>query len=384
MRTTPTRGAIRSSNRLRSGVGRMPGLARPRLSHSGAMIAILGGLGAATCWAIATLSSSRSSRMVGPMSVLAWVMIFGLIVSIPPTLVSLDAAATMSSWQVLGLVVNGVSYTAGLLIAYQALVIGRVSIVTPIVSTEGGVAALASVVLGEALGVPTAVVLALIAVGVVLASIDRRADEVAEVVVAGESTGAAVSGALAGDVDAELGGAGLGGAGLGGTDHAAAEVAVVPAPTAPEPGARPRHVREDAATTRRSILLAVAAAAAFSIGLVTSARLGDVPISWILLVSRLVGVLMIAVPLALRGRLRISRRALPLVAVSGVLEALGSALYVTGAHASPATAAVLSSQFAAIAAVSAFILFGERLGRVQAVGIVTVVVGVTALAIIRA
>lgn len=337
----------------------MPGPARPRLSHSGAMIAILGGLGAATCWAIATLSSSRSSRLVGPMSVLAWVMIFGLIVSIPPTLFALDATATMSSWQVLGLVVNGASYTAGLLIAYQALVIGRVSIVTPIVSTEGGIAALASVVLGEALGVPTAIVLALIALGVVLASIDRRADEVAEVGVAGD-------------------------AGDAGGGHGAADIAVVPAPTAPEPGARPRHGREDAAATRRSILLAIAAAAAFSIGLITSARLGDVPIAWILLVSRLVGVLIIAVPLALRGRLRISRRALPLVVVSGVLEALGSALYVTGAHASPATAAVLSSQFAAIAAVSAFILFGERLGRVQAVGIVTVVVGVTALAIIRA
>ncbi len=327
--------------------------------------------------------------MVGPMSVLAWVMIFGLIVSIPPTLVSLDATATMSSWQVLGLVVNGVSYTAGLLIAYQALVIGRVSIVTPIVSTEGGVAALASVVLGEALGVPTAIVLALIALGVVLASIDRRADEVAEVV---GFDGGAVSGAVAGDAGARDGTAGGGsrdgtaGGGLGGgaRDAAASEIAVVPAPRAPEPGARPRHVREDAATTRRSILLAIAAAAAFSIGLITSARLGDMPISWILLVSRLVGVLMIAVPLAMRGRLRISRRALPLVVVSGVLEALGSALYVTGAHASPATAAVLSSQFAAIAAVSAFILFGERLGRVQAVGIVTVVIGVTALAIIRA
>jgi uncharacterized membrane protein len=79
----------------------------------------------------------------------------------------------------------------------------------------------------------------------------------------------------------------------------------------------------------------------------------------------------------------LSRRALPLVVVSGILEALGSALYVTGAHASPATAAVLSSQFAAIAAVSAFVLFGERLARIQLAGISLVAIGVTALAIIR-
>ena len=317
------------------------------------MIAIVGGLGAALCWAVATLCSSRSSRMIGPMSVLAWVMIFGLIVSIPPTLFAVDALAAMSRAQILGLIVNGASYTAGLLLAYQALVIGRVSIVTPIVSTEGAVAALASVVLGEALGVPTAIVLAVIAAGVVLASIDRRADEIAEAVTS-----------MSGGDPADL-------------------ADVVPARTAPEPGARPRHAREDPAATRRSILLAIAAAAAFSIGLVTSARLGEVPISWILLVSRLVGVLLIAVPLVARGRLRITRRALPVVIVSGVLEALGSALYVTGAHASPAAAAVLSSQFAAIAALSAFLLFGERLGRVQLVGIVLVFVGVTALAIVR-
>lgn len=317
------------------------------------MIAIVGGLGAALCWAVATLCSSRSSRMIGPMSVLAWVMIFGLVVSIPPTLMSADALASMSTGQILGLMVNGASYTAGLLLAYQALVIGRVSIVTPIVSTEGGVAALASVALGEALGIPTAFILAVIAMGVVLASIDRRADEVAEaggppdVVDPSDPTG------------------------------------VIPAPTAPAPSARSRHAREDPAATRRSIVLAIAAAVAFSIGLVTSARLGDVPISWILLVSRLVGVLLVALPLFARGRLRLSRRALPLVIVSGVLEALGSALYVTGAHVSPAAAAVLSSQFAAIAALSAFILFGERLARIQLIGITLVFIGVTALAIVR-
>lgn len=303
-------------------------------------------------WAIATLCSSRSSRMIGPMSVLAWVMIFGLIVSIPPTIAALPTMGPVSTPQILGMLVNGLSYTGGLLLAYQALVIGRVSIVTPIVSTEGGVSALASVVLGEPLGAPTALVLAVIAIGVVLASIDRRADETAE-----------VDSAAVVDPDDPAG--------------------MIPAPTAPEPSARPRHRREDPAATRRSVLLAIAAAAAFSVGLITSARLGDVPISWILLSSRAVGVVLIAVPLAMRGKLRLSRRALPLVVVSGVLEALGSALYVTGAHASPATAAVLSSQFAAIAAVAAFLLFGERLARVQLAGITLVTIGVTALAIVR-
>ncbi len=185
------------------------------------MIAIVGGLGAAISWAIATLGSSRSSRMIGPMSALAWVMIVGFVVSIPPTIATLPSLAPMSAAQIAGLAINGVAFTAGLLLAYQALVIGRVSIVAPIVSTEGAAAAVASVVLGEALGIPTAVVLGLVAIGVVLASIDRRADEVAAV----------DAPAVAIDPDDPN--------------------EVVPAPTAPQPAARPRHVREDAAATRR-------------------------------------------------------------------------------------------------------------------------------------
>jgi multidrug transporter EmrE-like cation transporter len=42
--------------------------------------------------------------------------------------------------------------------------------------------------------------------------------------------------------------------------------------------------------------------------------------------------------------------------------------------------AVMGSQFAALAAVAAFILFGERLARVQLVGVVLIVAGVTFLA----
>jgi len=317
------------------------------------MIAILGGLGAAVSWAVATLCSSRSSRLIGPTSVLAWVMIVGFVVSIPSSAASLAEGSTVSLAQVGGMLANGLSYTAGLLLAYRALVIGRVSIVTPIVSTEGAVAALGSVVLGESLGIATAVILAVIAAGVVLSSIDRRAD--------------------APSPDPALDPA---------TDEDGLE-AVVPVLTAPEPAARPAHHREDPAATRRSILLAIGAAVAFSIGLVSSAHLGSTPISWILLSSRGVGVVLIAIPLVARGELRLTRRAVPFVLVSGVLEAVGSAVYVTGAHVSAATAAVLGSQFAAIAAVSAFILFGERLARIQVVGVSVIAVGVAVLAYVR-
>ena len=50
------------------------------------------------------------------------------------------------------------------------MTIGRVSIVAPIVATEGALAAVLSVIFGEPLGPSTGLLLAAIAVGVVLAA----------------------------------------------------------------------------------------------------------------------------------------------------------------------------------------------------------------------
>jgi drug/metabolite transporter (DMT)-like permease len=45
---------------------------------------------------------------------------------------------------------------------------------------------------------------------------------------------------------------------------------------------------------------------------------------------------------------------------------------------------VLSSQFAALAAVAAYVLFKERLSRIQLLGVCTVLVGVALLSALRA
>ena len=47
-----------------------------------AVTAILGGLGAALMFSVGTVCSSRSSRMIGAFSVLAWVMLTGLLVMV--------------------------------------------------------------------------------------------------------------------------------------------------------------------------------------------------------------------------------------------------------------------------------------------------------------
>jgi drug/metabolite transporter (DMT)-like permease len=281
-------------------------------------MAILGGFLAAISWATATLASSRSSRMIGPMSVLGWVMAVGWLAALGPALLS--APTDLDAAKVIGMIIVGLSHNVGLLLAYAALSMGRVSIVAPITATEGALAAVLSVILGETLAIPTAILLAVIALGVVLAAFERSAD-------------------------------------------------------------RPESPATAATNNRRAALLAMAAAITFSIGLVGSGKLGaaGVPPAWVMLASRTVGLLIIVLPLLLTRRFRLTRPAVPLVVLAGILEVFGGAVYVVAATEDIAVAAVLSSQFAAIAAIGAFLLFKERLQRLQIAGVVLIAVGITML-----
>lgn len=282
------------------------------------MIAILGGLGAAVMWATATLCTSRSSRMIAPATVLAWVMLVGSTVTVPFALATgvpdgLDAGTL--GW----LTVMGAANVVGLLMVYNALRIGKVGIVSPITSAEGAVAALIAVLAGERIGAGAATMLVLIAAGVVLASFGR----------------------------------------------------------------------DDDALIRRhngiAVALSTGAAGLFGVGLYITGWLSDrLPVAWVLLPPRVLGVLALAVPLTIAGRMRLSRRAAPLVVAAGLCEILGLASYALGARHGIAVAAVLSSQFAVVAAVVAYFLFRERLVRVQLVGIVAVLLGVGVLTALQA
>ena len=145
--------------------------------HLARVTAIIGGLIAATLWAAATLASSRSSRMLGSRVVLAWVMVIGCLVGIP--LAAIDAPVERLEPSTIGLLaIAGICYVAGLGLTYAALQIGKVSIVAPIVATEGAVAAVIAVSLGDTIGLAAGVILAVIAIGVVLSSIDRSGTDV--------------------------------------------------------------------------------------------------------------------------------------------------------------------------------------------------------------
>jgi drug/metabolite transporter (DMT)-like permease len=284
------------------------------------VLAIVGGLGAALVFATVTLCNSRSTRMIGPPQLLAWVMLIGLAITAPIAFArgipdGLDAEA--GAW----MAVAGVGNVAGLLLAYSALRIGKVGIVAPVVSTQGAIAALIAIIAGERVGADVAILLAVIAVGIWLAAV------------------------------------------------APAEEAASTSP------------RQDKRATSYSIGAAVAIGwSLYAIGRVSVA----LPVAWALLPSRVIGALVVTLPLAVRSGLRMTREALPLVAIAGVFEVAGFALFAFGARHGIAVAAVLSSQFAAIAAIAAYVLFRERLSPVQLAGVVVVIVGVGTLSGIQA
>ena len=276
------------------------------------MIAILGGLGAALAWGTGALCSARSSRIIGATSVVAWVMLIGLVANLAVIAVG-PPPGSLGASDIAWMLMSGVGNVSGLLLEYAALRRGKVGLVTPVTSTEGVIAALLAVMAGEALGVASAGLLAIVALGVVLAGM---------------------------------------------------------APDESAPGQR----------KSAAFWLAALAALSFGIGIFATGHLSaSLPVGWVVLPPRLVGVVAVTIPLAMTRRLRLARSAIPLVVATGLAEVLGFVCYAVGARDSVAIAAVLGSQFAAVASVAAYVLFRERLTRLQLAGAVSIVVGVAAL-----
>jgi drug/metabolite transporter (DMT)-like permease len=283
------------------------------------MVAIAGGLGAALAWALGTTCATRSSRTIGPVCTVAWVMLTGLLVLIAPLaaapLPSIDARTAV--W----LVGSGVGNVGGLLLLYRALRIGNVGVVAPIAAAEGGVTAVIAILAGQAVALDRGIALACVVVGVILTARVRQA-----------------------------------------------------AAATPEHGSP---------GDPRAALWAGAAALSFGAGLYGTGRAGVVlPLAWAILPPRLVGVLVITLPLAARRSLRLTRPAAPLVAAAGCCEVTGFAFYALGARHGLATTAVMASLTGAIAAAFGRLVFGERLRAIQIVGVAAIFAGVATLSVI--
>jgi drug/metabolite transporter (DMT)-like permease len=247
-------------------------------------------------------------------------MLVGLAVTAPA------AAATgipddLDSETVALLVLAGAANLIGLLFVVAALRAGKVGIVAPVVSTEGAIAAVLAVAAGESVAPGAGAMLAVIAVGIALAS--TASDE-------------------------------------------------------PEPATTSRR-------PRRALFLAIAAALSFGVSLYATGRVSDeLSVPWALLPARVLGALFLALPLLAVRRLLVTREALPFVIFAGIGEVVGFALFMLGARDGIAISAVLASQFGVVAAIAAFLLYGERLNRAQTTGVAAIALGVAALTWIQA
>jgi len=276
------------------------------------VVSVVFGLLTACFFASSSLMSSRTVKVIGSPSSLAWMMLVGLVVTTP--FVFAAGVPEQLSASLPYLAVAGIGNVVGILVAGYALRVGKVGIVAPILATEGAIAAVLAALAGESIAPIVAFLLMVIVGGIVLSAV---------------------------------------------------------APD-PEPLEHERPLM--------AALLATGAAVCFGASLFSTGFVSDdLPIAWVLLPARLLGVVALLIPLLLLRRLRITRGTAPLVVAMGITEVLGFTCFAIGAQYQVAITSVLSSQFAPIAAIMAYLLFKERLGRTQILGVVVLVGGVTAL-----
>jgi drug/metabolite transporter (DMT)-like permease len=272
------------------------------------MTGVLGGLAAAVLWGVSSAVAARSSRLIGAEAALGWVYLVGLAVAVPAAfatgLPDLDGEGLR--W----LAVTAPAAISSLYLMYAAVKRGPVALVMPIAASQGGVAALIAVGLGEDLEPLAAAGLGVIMAGMLAAM------------------------------------------------------------------RRPGNL--DVSHSTAAVVLAALCAAISGFALYGSARTGDsLGALWTLAALRVAGVAGLTLPVALAGSLRRPGRATRLVLFCGLADTAAFASYVAAASAgSVAVPAVLSSQFAAVAALIGVAAMGERLTRVQVAGIVSILAGV--------
>jgi len=218
------------------------------------------------------------------------------------------------------LILSGAGNVAGLLLTYLALRGGDVTVVAPLLSTEGAIAALFAVAGGERLAPAAGLALLVVAIGVVL--------------VASETPQSA------------------------GLDGAPRRRAILLALTA--------------AVCFGASLYATGKASAV------------LPLGLALLPPRLVGVVAVALPLAATRRWQMTPLAWPLVVLGGACEVGGAVAFAVGARHGLAVSAVLGSQFATVAVVAGVVLFRERMTRRQIGGVGAVALGIAVLSGLQA
>jgi drug/metabolite transporter (DMT)-like permease len=278
--------------------------------------AILGGLGAALCWTVTSFFGQRAGRALGPLNTFAWGSILAASIIVIPAVIT-TVGSPLSSIVIVDLIAAGTLNVFGLIAQFSALSRDNISVVVPISSAEGAVAALLAVVTGTSFSTLGWFALALVVGGVSISAASQWRKPTQE------GTSPLVPASLA--ILAAL----LFGAGIFFQGRA---------------------------------------------GLSTPLGLAVAPPS-------LIGVVLVVLPMASTRRLAPPGRAFGWVIGVAAAELLGFVCYVIGARHSVPVAAILSVQYATISVFIGMVALGERLSKMQVVGFAATIAGITLISI---
>jgi drug/metabolite transporter (DMT)-like permease len=285
------------------------------------MIAAAAGITAAIAWAISSLCSSRSSRAIGPWPVVAWVMVVGLIASTP--LLIAGGAPNLDREELAWFAVSGLGNILGLACLYAAMRTLDVSIPVAISAGGGAIAALIGIATGSRASLLMVAGILLVTWGVLAAT----------------------------------------------TPAAPRDDGPAPADDArggPNPG----------------YLWACAAALLFAGSFFGINQLATTqPLGWAVVGPRIFGVVLVAVPLAIRGRMPIDFKVAPLVVGAGLAELAGFIALALGSRVDLVVTDVFASQYPLVTMLGAFLLLQERLHRRQRWAVAQVAAGVAIIAL---
>ena len=146
------------------------------------------------------------------------------------------------------------------------------------------------------------------------------------------------------------------------------------APTPEATGAPPKPLGA-------TLALALAGAVSFGLNLLASGRVsGDVPLAWVTLPARLIGVVIILGAITAGGTVYPPGRRVAWAAAAGIAEVVGLIAFAIGARHSVAVSSVMASQFAVVATVGGYVFFRERLTRTQIAAVAITAAGVALVA----
>lgn len=131
-------------------------------------MAVVFGLLCAASWGSSSIFGARASRTYGALATTFWVQVVGLILVLPLAVVQGVPDAPRQDWLLAA--IAGIAYLGGSACWTFAVRLGAVGIVTMLVATDGAVAALVSAILGENIGLPVGLALAVVVAGVLLAT----------------------------------------------------------------------------------------------------------------------------------------------------------------------------------------------------------------------